>query len=145
MEDEVREPLERGRAGALDADEVAHQQGPDREALGATAKELSKFVDTAEARQQARLGGLKCEEIADGHAALKVFMSSFLMSPANAAAILVGFLVVFHVIAHVGARYMYKARRYRILFFDFFCFKRKGEKEREKRASVFRSVIRKIR
>ena len=82
-----------------------------RGALGATAKELSKLVDTAEARQRARLGGLKCEDVVDGHAALKVFMSTMLTSPENAAAILVGFLVVFHVIAYVGARYMYKAQR----------------------------------
>ena len=82
-----------------------------RGALGATAKELSKLVDTAEARQKARLGGLKCEDVADGHAALKVFMSSLLESPASAAAILCGFLMVFHVIAYVGARYMYKAQR----------------------------------
>lgn len=82
-----------------------------RGALGATAKELNKLVDTPEARQRARLGGLKCEDVVDGHAALKVFMSEFITSPAHAAAILCGFLVVFHVIAYVGARYMYKAQR----------------------------------
>ena len=82
-----------------------------RGALGATAKELNRLVDTPEARQRARLGGLKCEDVPDGHAALKVFMSVFITSPAEAAAILVGFLAVFHVIAYVGARYMYKAQR----------------------------------
>ena len=82
-----------------------------RGALGATAKELNKLVDTPEARQRARLGGLKCEDVPDGHAALKVLMSNYITSPAGAAAILVGFLVVFHVIAYVGARYMYKAQR----------------------------------
>ena len=82
-----------------------------RGALGATAKELNRLVDTPEARQRARLGGLKCEDVPDGHAALKVFMSVFITSPSEAAAILVGFLAVFHVIAYVGARYMYKAQR----------------------------------
>jgi hypothetical protein len=82
-----------------------------RGALGATAKELNKLVDTPEARQRARLGGLKCEDVVDGHAALKVFMSNYITSPGGAAAILCGFLVVFHVIAYVGARYMYKAQR----------------------------------
>ena len=82
-----------------------------RGALGATAKELNRLVDTPEARQKARLGGLKCEDIADGHAALKVLMSRYLLSPEWAAAVLVGFLVVFHVIAYTGARYLYKAQR----------------------------------
>lgn len=82
-----------------------------RGALGATAKELNKLVDSPEARQRARLGGLKCEDVSDGHAALKVFMSDFVTAPAEAAAILVAFLAAMHVIAYVGARYMYKAQR----------------------------------